>query len=242
MIMTKIEDPAIIYELLMGCKENKCDIFVWKMVGGEEHLGAVQLESVSRSRRDFSIIPHDNHEEDVQNLMMHQSYIDFYIPNAQLLFRCQIKTNGGPIRYTLQLPSEVSQIDRRSARRVNTEDERFKVSFQSQNPYGQTQQFVKNCFDVSAGGMSFYVSKIERKFFQEGGVLKDILIDSSEWKTQVTAQMVLVKELEPNEFNNLPYRVWRVCCRFKGVDEKTRQLLDQYIFERIKGELHAING
>lgn len=240
--LTKVEDPAIIFEILMGCKDTKSDIYIWKMVGGEEHLGQVQIESVSRSRKDFSIVPHDNHEEEVQNLLMNQSYIDFYVPNSLLLFRCQLKTSSPPIRFSFHLPRELSQIDRRSSKRITPTEEELKILFQSQSERGLSQHFAKSCFDISSGGLSFYVSKMERKFFREGDILKELNIVTPEWNSQVKAEMVLVKELEPNEFNNLPYRVWRVCCRFKGLDEKSRELIDRYIFERIKGELHAINA
>src|SRR5690606_37320657 len=135
-----------------------------------------------------------------------------------------------------------AQIDRRNGSRVNAQEENLKILFQSKTERGQGQHFTKPCFDISAGGLSFYVSKMEKKFFREGEVLEMLDIVTPDWSSQVRAELILVKELEPNEFNNLPYRVWRVCCRFKGLDEKNRQLLDRYIFERIKNELHAINA
>lgn len=241
--LSHIHDAAIIYDLLMGSKDNKCDVFIWRLVGGEEHLGQVKIESVSKSRRDFSIIPCDDHEDDVQNLLLNQSYVDFYIPNYSLLFRCQLKTNSGPIRYSLQLPQDVAQIDRRSNKRIIThQDSELEISFQSQSERGLNQQFSKMCFDLSGGGLSFYVSKMERKFFREGEVIKELSIKTPQWKSHVKAEMILVKELEPNEYNDLPYKVWRVCCRFKEIDQESKRLLDKYIFERIKGELHAINA
>lgn len=242
-VLSKIQDPAIIYDLLMGSKDNKSDVFIWRLIGGEEHLGQVKIESVSKARRDFSIMPCDDHDEEVQNLLLNQSYIDFYIPNYSLLFRCHLKTNGGPIRYSLHLPLEVAQVDRRANQRITTfKDDQLEISFQSQSERGLNQQFSKVCFDLSGGGLSFYVSKMEKKFFREGEVIKELSIKTPQWKSQVKAEMILVKELEPNEFNDLPYKVWRVCCRFKELDQESKRLLDKYIFERIKGELHVINA
>lgn len=242
-LLSKIQDPAIIYELLMGCKETHSDVFIWKMIGGTEYLSQVRVESVSKSRKDFSIIPMDDREIEVQNLLMNQSYIDFYIPDSLLLFRCQLKTNFAPIRYTFNLPQEVSQVDRRATKRVSTyEDNDLQISFLSQNERGQNQQFSKPCFDLSGGGLSFYISRMEKKFFREGEMLKEVSISTPSGSSKVKAEMILVKEIEPNEFNGLPYRVWRVCCRFKEIDNPSKLLLDRFILEKIKGELHVINA
>ncbi|HLW57520.1 MAG TPA: hypothetical protein VKY27_09050 [Bacteriovoracaceae bacterium] len=242
-LLSKIEDPAIIYELLMGHKETHSDVFIWKMIGGTEFLCHVRIESVSKSRKDFSIIPVDDHEMEAQNLLMNQSYIDFYIPDSHLLFRCQLKTNFAPVRYSFHLPQEISQVDRRSTQRISTyEDSDLQISFSSQNERGQNQQFSKPCFDLSGGGLSFYISRMEKKFFREGEVLKEVSISTPGGCSKVKAEMILVKEIEPNEFNGLPYRVWRVCCRFKEIDESSKHLLDKFILEKIKGELHVINA
>jgi len=242
-LLSNIKDPAVIYDLLMGCKETQSDVFIWKLVAGEEYLGRVTIESVSKARRDFSIIPTGDDETEVQNLLMNQSYIDFYIPNCSLLFRCQLKTNSGPIRYTLQLPVEIAQIDRRSSQRLNTlDDEELKISFKSRTDRGLDQQFSKACFDISGGGLSFYISRMERKFFREGEVLQELNISTPGWKSSVNVELIMVREIEPNEFNGLPYKVWRVSGRFKSLDEKIRHQLDRYIFERIKGQLHVINA
>lgn len=242
-LLSKIVDPAIIFDLLMGHKDTHSDVFIWKLIGGEEYLSQVHIESVSKARKDFSIVPVNDGEVETENLLMNQSYIDFYIPESALLFRCQLKSNSAPIRYAFQMPSEVSQIDRRLSQRVNTfEDSELQISFQSQSERGQIQKFAKACFDISGGGLSFYVSRMEKKFFKEGEFLKELSISTPKGESKVKAEMILVKEIEPNEFNGLPYRVWRVCCRFKEIDDPSKLLLNKYIFEKIKGELHVINA
>lgn len=243
MMLKKIADAAAIFDLLVSAKDLQSDVFVWRLVAGEEHLAQVKIESVNKTRRDLSIVPNHSHEVSLQTLLMNQSTIDLYIPHSSLLFRCRVKSSEGSLRYSLHFPVEVAQVDRRNSSRINTyEKEDLEISFSSQTERGRTQQFMKSCFDISGGGLSFYVSKMEKSFFREGELLSELKIKTPKWDSKVNAEMVMIKEIDPNEFNNLPYKVWRVCCRFKEIDELSKHQLDKYILEKIKDELHVINS
>jgi hypothetical protein len=50
----------------------------------------------------------------------------------------------------------------------------------------------------------------------------------------------LIKEIEPDEFNGLTYKVWRVCCRFSQIDLNAKKFLEVFILEKIKEKLNAI--
>ena len=104
-----------------------------------------------------------------------------------------------------------------------------------------TQQFGKSCFDISTGGFSFLVSRMESKFFQINDPIRMLEIKISDWSTIVNVEIALIKEVEPDEYNGLTYKVWRICCRFSLIDQISKKYLEKYIFERIKDELHAIS-
>ena len=229
--------------MLISSKDTQDDIFVWKLIGGEEFLGLVRIESVSKSRKEFCIVPMENNERAVQNLLMNQSHIDFYIPNSSLLLRCSLKKSEAPVRYYLNFPKHVAQLDRRSSTRISSlEANDVVVQFSSKAERGQIQHFSKSCFDISSGGFSFYVSKMEKKFFNPGEALSDLRIKTKQWDLKVEAQLILSKEIEPDEYNGLGYKVWRINCRFKNLDQVSRRHLDRYILERIKDDLHVINA
>lgn len=240
---TQITSISAIYELLQSAKDFTSDVFIWRLLAGEEHLGHVRVESLNKTRKDFTIVSHSLHEKIVQNLLLNQSTIDFYIPNSSLLFRCHIKSSEGGQRYTFHFPVEISQVDRRSTSRINThQEEDLGIQFLAKSERGVSQQFLKKCFDMSAGGLSFYTSRMEQKFFQDGSLISEMKIKTEKWATKVDAEVVMIKEMEPNEFNGIPYKVWRVCCRFKGLDDLHKQQLNRYILQKIKDELHAINA
>jgi hypothetical protein len=242
--LKKIEDESIIHCLVSGAKQSELEVFIWRLLGGSKHLASVRIESIRKQKKQFCIVPIPGHENQVQELMIGQSYIDIYVPESALLMRCNIHHTDAPIRYYLEIPAFVAQVERRKSFRINVYDsEDVKINFGKSVsvPRVMTQQFGKSCFDISTGGFSFLVSRMESKFFQINDPIRMLEIKTSDWSTIVNVEIALIKEVEPDEYNGLTYKVWRICCRFSLIDQISKKYLEKYIFERIKDELHAIS-
>lgn len=242
--LKKVKDLQTILSLLSGAKESNAEVYVWKLIGTTKHLGQVRIEAIRKTRRDFCITPVEGQDRIVQDLMGSDSFVDIYIPESALLLRCNIKSTDAPFRYYVQIPEFVAQVDRRKNFRLNTHDTgEVKVTFSKSVavPRPMTQHFLKDCFDVSTGGFSFYVSKMESKFFAVNDQVPVVEVKAGKWATKVAAEVAVIREVEPDEFNGLPYKVWRVSCRFSQIDQISRKYLEKFIFERIKDELQAIN-
>jgi c-di-GMP-binding flagellar brake protein YcgR len=195
-------------------------------------------------RNDFCIIPAEGQDRVVQDLMSGQNFVDLYIPDSALLLRCSVKQTDAPFRYYLTIPEFVAQVERRKSLRLKTHDSsEVKVSFGKSVslPRSMSQYFMKDCFDVSPGGFSFFVSKMEAKFFQLNDPINMVELKAGNWSTHADAQIVQIREVEPDERNGMTYKVWRVSCRFSKIDQISRKYLEKFIFERIKDELRAIN-
>lgn len=243
--LSKVQDEGVILSLLQGAKEKSSEVFVWRFIGGEKHLGLTRIESIRKLRGDFCIVPQSGQERVVQDLIGSANFIDLYIPEYCLLLRCDIRQTDAPERYYLKIPDFVAQIDRRKSARLSTEgDPSIQVKFSKLPPVskGLKQLFTKNCFDLSAGGLSFYVSRQESKFFRPGDVDKALQLSTDEVTLTADAEVTSVIEVEPDEFNGLSYKVWRVSYRFLNLDQTHQKSLERFIFKRIKDELHVING
>ncbi len=242
--LKKVKDPYVILSLLSGAKESNAEVFVWKLIGNTKHLGQVRIESVRKTRNDFCIAPCDGQDSLVQDLIGGQTHVDLYIPESTLLLRCTLKQSDPPLRFYLTIPEFVAQVERRKSLRLNTyQSSEVKISFSKSVtlPRQITQHFLKDCFDISSGGFSFFISKLETKFFQEMDPISMLEIKAERWTTFVDAEVVKVREVEPDDHNGLTYKVLRVSCRFTRIDQVSRKYLEKYIFERIKNELRAIN-
>lgn len=239
-----MKDEYTILSLLFGAKDKSSEVFVWKLMGNNKHLAQVNIESVRKVRRDFCIIPAEGQDRTVQELLSGNSFIDLYIPESATLLRCLVKQTDAPYRYYLQFPEFIAQVERRKSLRLNVhESSEVKVSFGkiASFPKTMSQHFLKDCFDISSDGFSFFVSKLETKFFNPSEVIQNLEIKSDKWSSKACAEILAVKEIEPDEYNRLPYKVWRVSCKFSQIDQVSRKYLEKFIFERIKDELHAIN-
>jgi len=241
--LQKIHDHAVIMKLLMGAKESQLEVFVWRLVGGSKYLAKVRVEAIRKQRSDFIVVPLDGQEEMVQEMLVGQSFIDLYIPDSALLFRASIRQTDAPSRYFLAFPDFVAQVERRKSLRLQVyESDGVKINFSKMmvaiRPL--TQQFNKSCFDISSGGFSFMASRMESKFFKINDPIRTIEFEVDGKKFYANAEVALIKEIEPDEFNGLTYKVWRVCCRFSHIDMNAKKHLDIYILEKIKEELNAI--
>lgn len=242
--LKKVKDQQTILSLLSGAKEHNAEVYIWKLIGNAKHLGQVRIEAIRKTRKDFCITPSEGQDRIVQDLMGSDTFVDVYIPESALLLRCSIKSTDAPFRYYLQIPEFVAQVERRKQFRLNTHDSgEVKVSFGKSVsvPRQMTQHFIKDCFDVSTGGFSFFVSRMESKFFELNDPIPLIDIKAGSWSTKVAAEIATIREVEPDEFNGFSYKVWRISCRFTKIDQISRKYLEKFIFERIKDELHAIN-
>ncbi len=243
--LKKITDQAVIWNLLNGAKVLGHQVYVWRFVGNQKHLALVKIESVRKQRKDFCIIPGEDQQKYVEDLITRQDTIDIYIPESAFLLRCELKQSDAPIRYYLSFPISAAQMERRKNLRLNiysTGSMRATFSKSIVIPRIMTQFFDKTITDISVGGFSFYVSRMEYKFFQEGDPISNLNLKSAEWSSNLDGIVTSIREVDPDEFNGLNYKAWRISCRFRSVDVKTKSYLEKYIFERIKQDLSVINS
>lgn len=240
----KIQDEGIIMNLLSGANVRKSEVFVWKFFGNTKHIGQVRIEYMRKNRKDFCISPIEGQEQIVHELIYLQDWVDLYIPESLALLRCSLKSIDSPQRYFLKIPVLAGQVERRKSLRLHVhESSEVKLTFSKSVTMLNTmsQRFTKDCFDLSSGGFSFLVSKMELKFFQINDSIQPMEIKTKDWMTVVNSSIRSILEVEPDEFNNLPYKVWRINCAFTSIDKNSQKYLEKFIFERIKSDLSDIS-
>jgi hypothetical protein len=243
--LNKVYDLHQILMNLNSAKEEGTEIYMWRFVAGSKHLASVRIEAVRKQRNDFCIAPAEGQDRLVQDVVGGQTQIDLYIPSMCILMRCRLKQTDAPFRYYLELPEFIAQVERRKSLRLNVyEHQEIKVSFGKAItvPRAMSQFFLKSCFDVSAGGISFFVSKSEAKLFSPEDLIPSMELKANGLNAKIASQVLSIREVDPDEANGFPYKVWRVSCKITQIDAVAKKQLETFIFERIKDELHAING
>jgi hypothetical protein len=242
--LKKINDEAIILSLLGTAKELKQGVYLWRFVGDSKHMAQVRIEAIRKARNDFAIVPSEGQDRHVQEIIGSLNFINVYVPESALLFRCAIKQTDAPFRYYLEIPQFTAQADRRKSLRLVVHGKsEINLNFAKtmMAPKLIKQHFHKACFDISSGGFSFYVSKTEIKFFNVTDEIPMVEVKTGNWTSRVSAVISAVREIEPDDKNGLTYKVFRISCSFTQIDQISRKYIEKFIFERIKDELHAIN-
>jgi hypothetical protein len=240
----KINDEGVIMSLVSGANDRKSEIFVWKFFGSSKHIGQVRIEYIRKNRKDFCISPIEGQEQIVHELIYLQNWVDLYIPESLALLRCSLKSIDTPQRYFLKIPVFAGQVERRKSLRLNVHDSsEVKLTFTKSTSMQSVtnQRFLKDCFDLSSGGFSFLVSKMELKFFKVNDSIQFVEVETKDWKTIVSSSIRSIFEVEPDEYNNLPYKVWRINCAFMFIDNNCKKYLEKFIFEKIKNDLSDIS-
>ena len=243
--LNKVFDHFQILANINTAKDSASEIYIWRFVGGSKHIALARIEAVRKQRNDLCLVPAEGQDRVLQELISGQTHIDIYIPSMSTLMRCRLKQTDAPFRYYIEFPEFLAQVERRKELRLNVYDQQeIKVSFGKNVtvPRTMSQFFLKSCFDVSTGGLSFFVSKTEAKLFQNDDLINTMELKADKWSAKISSQVLSIRETEPDEANGFPYKVWRVSCKITQIDPVSKKQLERFIFERIKEELHAING
>ena len=240
----KINDMTHVINHLSSIKDSALPILIWKIIGDTKYIAGIKIEAVRKTRNDFIVTPSEDDVSKVQDLMGVHNYIDLYVPEHALIFRCNVRQTEAPLRYYLEVPEFMAQVERRKSLRLDlssSNEVTIKFSKNQQIQNSTQQKFQKSCYDISSGGFSFLVSRVESKFFKINDLIRTVEISTAQWKSTLTVQVSLVKEVGPDENTDLSYKAWRVSCRFMDIDDISKKYLDKFVFERLKPKDHAIN-
>lgn len=231
--------------MLQTCKEKSLEVLFWRLTQDSKLVVAAKIEIIRRSRNELVVAMQPDQEIQIKEVIGSRDFVDVYVPDSGLLMRCSVKSSEEQKKFVLQVPSSAALMERRSQPRINVFDSgEVNVVFSkgSEGLRSLTQSFNKACFDISSGGFSFLIYRLETKFFQIHGPIRNIQVTIPGHSFKASAEITLIKEVDPHQVSSLSYKAWRVCCKFNQIDDISRRLLERYIFERLQEDLHAINS
>lgn len=243
--LKKISDTQAVLSVLSTIKELGLEAHLWKLVGEEIYLAGVTLEAIRKSTNDICLVPIKGQEDAVSNIVGNNVFLDVQVPNSSIFFRCKLKSIKSPYRYYVSIPEFFALPERRAGLRVKFEEgSDVKVSFNKTNGATKSigQKFIKNCYDVGAGGFSFLVSRTELKYFNADDVISNVEMMLGEDTVKLSVVVNVVREIVPDEFNGLSYKVWRVSCKYRKLEGNGNKAIEKYIIKKIKEEINDINN
>jgi c-di-GMP-binding flagellar brake protein YcgR len=239
----KIYDFKKVYSHLYKMKEQSAECFIWRFIGDKKFLARVNLSIFRKTKKEFIINPDQKDLETYSMIIGALDEVNFYIPSAALIFRCEIKDQTGKGEVVLKIPEFIAQIERRKFPRVSTYSEESAKTYFSKclmTNKVNTQYFQKTCFDLSAGGFSILASKTETQFFQKDENIENVEVTFDGKKISSIAQVIHIQPLEPGENNDIIYKVWKISFKFIKLSTKDFEFLSRHIFEKLTKEDIAI--
>jgi hypothetical protein len=227
-----------IFSIINNTKLNDKPVVGWKIIGGQKVTVDLFIRVIRKFRNEL-VVRATNLEgrNMLANLITGSDKLNLYLPDDLVLFQSEIKNCDATGDLVITLPKMIAQVDRRKHLRLFVNDEMNVIlSFAKQN-HGQrvsTQQFEKKCFDISAGGISFIISKIEAKFFEVGDLVFGISLYLDKRKTLINAEVVNILDVEPDDNNGLHYKGKKVCIRYLDPTANQQKVINDFVFKYIQ--------
>ena len=238
-------DQHALTSILSATKDSHKQIIGWKIVG-DQKLTIDLVIKVFRKNKEEMVLAAEDHTKAklLEMLASGADKLNIYLPEDMAIFQSSILSfDREEGRITVQYPAMFAQVERRKHLRLLLSDEQLApLSFQKENQ-GQIQSllnFSKNCFDISAGGCSFIVSKTEQKFFKKSDWIKKIKLTLDEKEIFLSGEIINIFEIKPDERNGLHYKGWKVCLRFKSLEPEQLKLINSYVFRHSHIEKEVI--
>ena len=236
-ILKKTHSAATIFNIVNSAKLNDKPVMGWRLVCGQKITVNLFIRVVRKSRDEIVVRAfNEEGKKTLGNLLSSSQTLNFFLSEDLALFQTEVKSFEANGDVVARMPKMMAQVDRRKHLRLFLDEEvQAKVKFLKNSPShkDKSQLFDKKCFDLSAGGLSFVVSKPESKFFKIGDYVKLAKIFFERKEVLVAGRILNVLELEPDERNKLMYKGQKICVKFEKIDSKSVNLLNEFVFRHV---------
>ncbi len=229
-----IKSSDQIFEMINNARNKNSTLLVWRLGGDNKITTQVHIKLIRKSRREMELLPGIEINK-LKKIIAGRENVNFYLPDEAILFQSNIKGFDDKMNLRVSLPEMVAQVDRRKQLRLFMDDTtsfniQFKKSYQQHRTH--TQAFSKNCYDLSAGGLSFIVSKMEQKFFKPNDdFLVKMNVENRE--IEVNVKIINIIPIEPNSNNKLVYSGAKICTQFQNLSPDVKNLLQIFVLKYV---------
>lgn len=225
---TKIKN---LVEMLTKSKLAHESILAWRIVGKEKVVAEVNIIIIRKYRSEFVFKCIGESSRKLELILSGADQVNFFSPSNGILFQTNVKSYDEDKKLVVQYPSEYVQLERRKYLRYQIKNENVEC-FINVNDSGR--KIKKNIFDISAGGISFIVTREEAKFFSPGVKVDELVFKVENDYFQLKTKVVSLNFVEPNESNKLLYPGWKVGISFIENSDDLIKRVNGFVFSKIE--------
>jgi hypothetical protein len=224
-----------IFSIINNTKISEKPIVGWRIVAGKKVTVDLYIRVIRKFRNEFVIRPIKvSGQKILDDLVAGSEKLNLYLPSDLVLCQSVVKKVESNGDITISIPEMIAQIDRRKHLRLFRENG-VKIGVDFKKDLGthtsRVQSFSKDCFDISAGGLSFIISRTESKYFHKENVLESMTLNLDGKKTKISGRIVSIFDVEPDDQNGLIYKSKKVCIQFSDPTAKQQKVINDYVFK-----------
>jgi len=226
-------DSKVIFNLLNKVKNDGLKVVAWKNFGKSKLLADLEVKVVRKFKGEIVLEAVNNSISKLKLIIGASSSLNIYLVENGVLFRSDVKSYSLEEGLVIGFPPIISQVERRKALRLKIQDElNCTVDFSktSKGLVPRTCVFNKNCFDISSGGLSFFITKMELRFFEKGDPIHSLTLSIEGEKIFCSGQVVNLLEVHPDPYNKLKYKGWKISIHFNDLSAEDKQALEMFVF------------
>jgi c-di-GMP-binding flagellar brake protein YcgR len=157
-----------------------------------------------------------------------ECYVSVSLQQANIFFKCNFKGHDrAGLKFTL--PEKVFKVQRRQdVRYTIPETHVMKVTFQ--DPIFPESQLTKKVIDISAGGLAFHATEVEKNMLHTNLVLKNVTIAIHTKELRFEAEVRHVQSISEAD----PRKGVKVGVMFQKIKPQDSQTIATYVFEEAR--------
>lgn len=234
----KVANKKTIKNLLEKCRTELLQVVLWSIESGKKITNNYKISIMRADKRELVLIREQNDNTPI--IRVESSRNNFYIAELGIFFQAD-KINEKDGHLHLILPNMLVQVERRKDIRMRiSEHQPINCLFKKKFNNNIIRTFEKNCFDLSAGGLSVIVSKSERDLFNIGDIIDNFEIFINHVRIKFEAEIVNFVVIEPDAENRLIYAGYKLCLKFFQIGEDEKSMIENYVFYTIEDSLKDI--
>ncbi len=165
---------------------------------------------------------------DLHKMDAFECYFSVSLPQANVFFKCKLKGHDkGGMKFSI--PEKLFKVQRRQDVRYTIPDTHvMKINFQ--DPIFPESILTKKVIDLSAGGIAFHATEVEKSMLHVNLVLKDMNITIHTKELKFEGEIRHVQPISEDD----PKKGIKVGIMFQKIKPQDTQTIAQYVFEETR--------
>jgi c-di-GMP-binding flagellar brake protein YcgR len=219
---------------IVEAKDNGYSLLAWRIIGNKKFTVDLAVQSI-RGQRELVFAYNTVDKQFVDVILNGSEFVNFFIEDTCFVFRCPlIKHFYAKREIVVSYPELMAVQERRKNFRLRMDKFRNTISFKKPVKDDKKIAFHKEAYDISKGGLSFFMTSLEAKYYSDGDIVKNVIIEFAGYKLNVDIKLVNLLPIDADDANKRMYNGHKACFCFERISERDANVIDRFVLSNLK--------